>query len=153
MLGTADEDISALLAEAMRVPAAAAAAAPTCDAGQSAAHPSPAAPPAADRPPEAAAAPAATLTPPVAATAGRRSVKASPLALRMAAEAGLDLGLMAGTGPQGRVIKRDIEAASRPRRAAGCREPAGASVERVRPGAGPPRRARAAPRSPPSTSR
>jgi len=40
-----------------------------------------------------------------------RSLKASPLALRMAAEAGLDLGSLQGTGPQGRIIKRDIEAA------------------------------------------
>jgi pyruvate dehydrogenase E2 component (dihydrolipoamide acetyltransferase) len=40
-----------------------------------------------------------------------RSLKASPLALRMAAEAGVDLGSLQGTGPQGRIIKRDIEAA------------------------------------------
>ena len=40
-----------------------------------------------------------------------RSLKASPLALRMAAEAGLDLGRVQGTGPQGRIIKRDIESA------------------------------------------
>ncbi|HEY3382239.1 MAG TPA: dihydrolipoamide acetyltransferase family protein [Vicinamibacterales bacterium] len=40
-----------------------------------------------------------------------RSLRASPLALRMAAEAGIDLASLQGTGPQGRVIKRDIEAA------------------------------------------
>ncbi len=33
----------------------------------------------------------------------------------MAAEPGVDLGALRGTGPQGRVIKRDIEAASPPR--------------------------------------
>ena len=38
-------------------------------------------------------------------------VKASPLARRMAEEAGLDLASMAGTGPDGRVVKRDVEAA------------------------------------------
>jgi pyruvate dehydrogenase E2 component (dihydrolipoamide acetyltransferase) len=35
----------------------------------------------------------------------------SPLAARMAAEAGLDLKSLSGTGPGGRIVKRDIEAA------------------------------------------
>ncbi len=35
----------------------------------------------------------------------------SPLAARMAAEAGIDLRGLSGTGPGGRIIKRDIEAA------------------------------------------
>jgi pyruvate dehydrogenase E2 component (dihydrolipoamide acetyltransferase) len=35
----------------------------------------------------------------------------SPLAARMAAEAGIDLRSLAGSGPGGRIIKRDIEAA------------------------------------------
>ena len=89
VIGAAGEDFSALL--------------PAAGAPAAAASPAPAAP-AAPRPQAAvpaAAAPAAT----------GRSVKASPLALRMAAEAGLDLGSLQGTGPQGRVIKRDIEAA------------------------------------------
>ncbi len=38
-------------------------------------------------------------------------VRASPLAKRMAAEAGLDLSLLEGSGPHGRIIKRDIERA------------------------------------------
>ena len=38
-------------------------------------------------------------------------VKASPLARRMATEAKLDLGQIAGSGPDGRVVKRDVEAA------------------------------------------
>jgi pyruvate dehydrogenase E2 component (dihydrolipoamide acetyltransferase) len=50
--------------------------------------------------------PAAPLTP-SAAPAGR--VKASPLARRMAAERGLDLGGVAGTGPEGRIVARDLE--------------------------------------------
>lgn len=43
-------------------------------------------------------------------------VKASPLARRMAAEHGLDLGVLTGSGTEGRIVKRDIEAAmaSRP---------------------------------------
>jgi pyruvate dehydrogenase E2 component (dihydrolipoamide acetyltransferase) len=35
---------------------------------------------------------------------------ASPLARRMAQQAGLDLGAIAGSGPQGRIVKADIEA-------------------------------------------
>ena len=38
-------------------------------------------------------------------------VKASPLARRMAEEAGLALAQIAGSGPDGRVVKRDVEAA------------------------------------------
>ncbi len=38
-------------------------------------------------------------------------IKASPLAKRLAEEAGLDLGSIEGSGPYGRIVKRDIEAA------------------------------------------
>jgi pyruvate dehydrogenase E2 component (dihydrolipoamide acetyltransferase) len=38
-------------------------------------------------------------------------VKASPLARRIAAERGIDLGGIAGSGPEGRVVLRDIEEA------------------------------------------
>jgi len=38
-------------------------------------------------------------------------VKASPLAKRLAKDAGVDLKLIQGSGPGGRVIKRDVEAA------------------------------------------
>ena len=41
----------------------------------------------------------------------RRGYRASPLAVRMAAEAGVNLNAIEGSGPQGRIIKRDIEAA------------------------------------------
>ncbi|MEK7668068.1 MAG: E3 binding domain-containing protein, partial [Gemmatimonadota bacterium] len=37
---------------------------------------------------------------------------ASPLARRLAAERGLDLRAVAGSGPGGRVVKRDVEAAA-----------------------------------------
>ena len=43
------------------------------------------------------------------ATGGRMLV--SPIAARMAAEAGVNLGSVQGSGPGGRIIKRDIEAA------------------------------------------
>jgi pyruvate dehydrogenase E2 component (dihydrolipoamide acetyltransferase) len=39
--------------------------------------------------------------------------KASPLARRIAKEAGVDLKLVAGSGPGGRVVKRDLEGAAR----------------------------------------
>jgi pyruvate dehydrogenase E2 component (dihydrolipoamide acetyltransferase) len=54
--------------------------------------------------PKAAPAPA-----PVAAAGGR--VVASPLAKRMAKQAGLDLSGMAGSGPGGRIVRVDVEAA------------------------------------------
>ena len=38
-------------------------------------------------------------------------IKASPLAKRLAAEAGLDLTSISGTGPNGRIVKADIESA------------------------------------------
>ncbi|MCH2373957.1 MAG: pyruvate dehydrogenase complex dihydrolipoamide acetyltransferase [Planctomycetes bacterium] len=44
-------------------------------------------------------------------------ILASPLALRMAAEYGLNLREIVGTGPDGRVVKRDIEKAEALRRA------------------------------------
>ena len=49
------------------------------------------------------------LTPAPVAGAGR--VLASPLAKRMAAQSGLDIGAIKGSGPNGRVVKRDVEAA------------------------------------------
>jgi len=52
----------------------------------------------------------ATPSPPVAPADATR-VKASPLAKRMAKDAGVDLKLVQGSGPGGRVIKRDVEAA------------------------------------------
>ena len=41
---------------------------------------------------------------------GEGRIFASPLARRMAQQAGLDLGAIRGSGPQGRVVKADIEA-------------------------------------------
>jgi pyruvate dehydrogenase E2 component (dihydrolipoyllysine-residue acetyltransferase) len=47
---------------------------------------------------------------PAGVTAGR--VKASPLAKKIAAQSGVDLRLLQGTGPGGRIIRRDVEQAS-----------------------------------------
>jgi pyruvate dehydrogenase E2 component (dihydrolipoamide acetyltransferase) len=44
-------------------------------------------------------------------TNGHDRVFASPLAKRMAKQAGLDLGALKGSGPHGRIVKTDIEAA------------------------------------------
>ena len=48
--------------------------------------------------------------PSAAVAADATRVKASPLARRIAKEAGVDLKLVTGTGPGGRVTKRDLEA-------------------------------------------
>jgi pyruvate dehydrogenase E2 component (dihydrolipoamide acetyltransferase) len=76
-----------------------------------AAAPAPAAKPAAATPaaaPVAAAAPAAPAAR-VTSTDGR--VFASPLAKRLAKEAGVDISAIAGSGPKGRVVERDVKAA------------------------------------------
>ncbi|HEY6061251.1 MAG TPA: dihydrolipoamide acetyltransferase family protein [Gemmatimonadales bacterium] len=54
--------------------------------------------------------PSVVATGPVAVADATR-VKASPLARRIASEAGVDLKLIRGTGPGGRVVKRDVESA------------------------------------------
>jgi pyruvate dehydrogenase E2 component (dihydrolipoamide acetyltransferase) len=82
----------------------------------------PAAPESAKPAPE----PAPPATPPPAQSEAGR-VKASPLARRMAADKGVDLGGVAGSGPEGRIVKRDVEqlsAAPAPR-AAGAPSGAG----------------------------
>ena len=57
----------------------------------------------------AAAAPAATASDTAEVSVGR--VKISPLAARIAQDNGLDVNKIKGTGPEGRVIKRDVEQA------------------------------------------
>jgi pyruvate dehydrogenase E2 component (dihydrolipoamide acetyltransferase) len=43
---------------------------------------------------------------------GKGRVKASPVARRMAREAGVDIGSLSGSGPGGRIVKADVEAAA-----------------------------------------
>jgi pyruvate dehydrogenase E2 component (dihydrolipoamide acetyltransferase) len=103
--------------EAPKAEAAPAAQMPTATSG-SAAAPVPAPKPAA------APAPAAN---------GAR-VFASPLAKRLAREAGIDLGAISGTGPHGRVVKSDVESAKSGKTplkaapAAGAAAPTGAAL-------------------------
>ncbi len=59
--------------------------------------------------------------------AGTR-VKASPLARRLAEEAGLDLGAVKGSGPGGRVVKKDVEAAASAPPAPGAAAPTAAPL-------------------------
>ena len=47
-----------------------------------------------------------------APSAAPARVKASPLARKIAAQSGVDLRLLQGSGPGGRVVRRDVEAAS-----------------------------------------
>ena len=63
--------------------------------------------------PAAATAPAAAPGPaaPKAAANGAGRVFSSPLARRLAKEAGLDIASIAGSGPHGRVVERDVKAA------------------------------------------
>jgi pyruvate dehydrogenase E2 component (dihydrolipoamide acetyltransferase) len=44
---------------------------------------------------------------------GHNRIFASPLARRLAREAGLDLSALAGSGPHGRIVKSDVETAAR----------------------------------------
>jgi pyruvate dehydrogenase E2 component (dihydrolipoamide acetyltransferase) len=76
--------------------------------------PKPAAAPAAAPAPAAAvaaSAPAAQAVAPAPQTNGHGRIFSSPLARRLAKEAGIELGRIMGTGPHGRIIARDIEEA------------------------------------------
>ena len=73
-----------------------------------------------DAPPAAAEAAQAPAVPPAAPGAEERTL-ASPVARRIARERGVDLAALAGSGPGGRIVKADVEAAGQ--------EPAGATAE------------------------
>src|SRR5204863_8522042 len=55
---------------------------------------------------------------PKAETSGEARTKASPLARRLAAEQGVDLSTVKGTGPDGRVTESDVRAVSKSKGAA-----------------------------------
>ena len=102
ILGEKGEDISAVLEEAAKAPAAEAPAEPEI--------PAPAPAPAPAQVPAPAPAPAAAPAPaPVAPSANGR-LKASPLARKLAEERGLNVSMIPGSGEGGRVVKRDVEA-------------------------------------------
>jgi pyruvate dehydrogenase E2 component (dihydrolipoamide acetyltransferase) len=114
IVGKPGEDIAALLAES-------ATGAATASASQSAAAPT-----RASRTPATATVtrPAAvgTAQPTLGAPTGR--VRSSPLARRLSAQKGVDLAALRGSGPNGRVVKRDVEALPAGLAASGAAAPA-----------------------------
>lgn len=121
IIGKAGEDISGLLSEiGSNGKASAAAASGTATAVKAAPEVQPAVPPTTAKPQEQRLEKTSASTPaPQAATraasvpeiaqSGRMIV--SPIAARMAADNGIDLRSISGSGPNGRIIKRDIEEA------------------------------------------
>ncbi|WP_159006050.1 pyruvate dehydrogenase complex dihydrolipoamide acetyltransferase [Bradyrhizobium sp. S69] len=105
VLASDGEDVKAAGAGAAPAPKAAEAPAP-----KPAAAPAPAAAaPAAKAPaPAAAPAPAPKAAAPAAQANGHDRTFSSPLARRLAKEAGIELGRITGSGPHGRVIARDV---------------------------------------------
>jgi pyruvate dehydrogenase E2 component (dihydrolipoamide acetyltransferase) len=87
--------------------ASAAKAAPKADAPKAEAPKADAAPAPSPTP----AAPAATPAPASAPAASGDRVKASPLARRVAAEKGVDIASVTGSGPNGRIVRADVEGA------------------------------------------
>ncbi|WP_454814100.1 pyruvate dehydrogenase complex dihydrolipoamide acetyltransferase [Labrys neptuniae] len=113
--GTADVPVNDLIAviasEGEDVKAVAASGgAPTPKAAAPAAAAPAAAAPAQAAPATAPAAAPAAASAPAPAQAGTR-IFASPLAKRLAKEAGLDLGAIQGSGPHGRIVEKDVKAA------------------------------------------
>ncbi len=110
LLGDGEKAGAASASAPKPTPAAAPSPAPAAAAAAPAPKPAPA--PAAAPTAAAAAAPAAAKPAANGHAAGAR-IFASPLARRLAKEAGLDLGRVAGSGPHGRIVRRDIEAAAK----------------------------------------
>jgi pyruvate dehydrogenase E2 component (dihydrolipoyllysine-residue acetyltransferase) len=104
MAGDGEDVKAAASAGGAAAPKPAAAPAPAAPAAAAA----PAATPAAKAAPPPAAAPAPA---PAAQANGHGRIFSSPLARRLAKDAGIDLGRITGTGPHGRVIARDVEGA------------------------------------------
>jgi pyruvate dehydrogenase E2 component (dihydrolipoamide acetyltransferase) len=139
--GTQDvavNDIIAVLAgegEDVKAAGASAKASPTPAPSQpAAAKPAPAAkaPEAAPSQPAAAPKAAAAATAPQQVN-GQTRIFSSPLARRLAKDAGIELGRIGGTGPHGRIVARDVESA----KAGKGLKPAAAPVSAPAPSAGP----------------
>jgi pyruvate dehydrogenase E2 component (dihydrolipoamide acetyltransferase) len=109
VIAAADENIDALVASGSGGGSGSAPAKPAQPATEPATEkPAAAAPPATPR--QSAPAPAGTPTPtPTPTPTG--PVRSSPLARRMARESGLELSGVTGSGPGGRIIRRDVEGA------------------------------------------
>ena len=105
IIGEAGEDISAILANA--APGAPGATPEPAPAPASAPSPAPVAQTAAPEPVAAAA--AAPVAAPIVANNNSERVFASPLAKKLAAERGIAIEAVAGTGENGRIVKRDVD--------------------------------------------
>ncbi len=106
------EDVKAAGAGAASAPPKPAAAAEAPAAAKPAPAPTPApSPPPAAKAAAPAAAPAPQATAPAPQTNGHGRIFSSPLARRLAKEAGIELARINGSGPHGRVIARDVEQA------------------------------------------
>jgi len=119
------EDVKAAASAAKSAPQVAPQAAPKTASSPAAA---PAPKPAADRPAAASASSAPSVSParaPAQRPQGVNRIFSSPLARRLAKEAGLDLNSVQGSGPHGRIIARDIEQAKSGK---GLRAPAAAAA-------------------------
>ena len=114
VLANEGEDVKAAGAGAAK-PTASSTAPPKAAEAPAAAKPAPtpaaAAAPAPKATAPAAAAPAPQATVPASQTNGHARTFASPLARRLAKEAGIELARVIGSGPHGRVIARDVEEA------------------------------------------
>ena len=152
VIAPADENIDSIVGQAGGASAPAATAAPAAPAAaqqsqgeastsppeqaQGAVAAPPAPPPAQTRapaPPPGAAAPPPPPPPPSVGANGRQ--RSSPLARRLATERGIELSLVRGSGPGGRIVKKDIEsamaaAASKPKPAAAATAPAKRVISR-----------------------
>jgi len=104
------------------VPAGAATAPPPAPAATAAPTSQPASPSAAPKP--AAAAPVPSSAPVAATVPSGQRIFASPLAKRIAAEKGIDLASIKGSGPNGRIVKVDVEVAKPGAAPAGTAAPA-----------------------------
>jgi pyruvate dehydrogenase E2 component (dihydrolipoamide acetyltransferase) len=105
------EDVKSASAGAASAPAKTAAPAPAPAAATPAAPPPPSAVSAPKSPAPAAVAPAPQAAPTAPQTNGHARIFSSPLARRLAKEAGIEVARINGTGPHGRVIARDVEEA------------------------------------------
>jgi pyruvate dehydrogenase E2 component (dihydrolipoamide acetyltransferase) len=107
VIGVAGEDIAAVVAETAAAPAPQAAPTPAASAA-------PAAPATPATSPTTSAAPASrpqsSTAPSAPASGAAFSKRSSPLARVLAHQAGIDVRDVAGSGPAGRVVRRDIEA-------------------------------------------
>lgn len=119
VIAGADENIDALVAAG----APAATTAQAAQAGPAPAPPRPSAPP--SRPATPSPQDGSSRGAPPPAAGGRQ--RSSPLARRLASERSIELGAVQGSGPGGRVVKRDIENA----KAAGGRAARSAAAERL----------------------